>query len=299
MDYPELLSCKLCPRECGVNRNRGELGYCKADNRIKIARCDLHFWEEPCISGEKGSGAVFFSHCTMGCVYCQNYKISTENQGKYVTEEELCEMFLTLQHKGANNINLVTPTHYVPQIITSLKMAKQKGLTLPIVYNTSGYENEETLKMLSGYIDVYLPDMKYFSDRYALRYSNAKNYFECTKKAIAEMFAQTGKCAFDENGIIKKGIIVRHLMLPHLLFDTKKVLDYLHKTYGNNIYISIMSQYTPLATLPCEFPELSKPISAEYYEKMIDYAEKIGIENGFIQEGSSVGESFIPEFFEN
>lgn len=297
MNYKELNCCTLCPRRCGVNRNKGEPGFCKADSRIKIARSALHFWEEPCISGKNGSGTVFFSHCTLKCVYCQNYAISTENHGKYVTEEELCDIFLELQNKGANNINLVTPTHYVPQIITALTLAKEKGLILPIVYNTSGYESVDTLKMLRGYIDVYLPDMKYASDKYSTKYSAARDYFNIAKEAIFEMFSQVGACEFSGSGIIKKGVIVRHLMLPGLLFDSKKIIDYLFSTYKNDIYISIMNQYTPLPTLPLEFCELSEKLPEKYYDTLVDYAANLGIENAFVQEDDASGSEFIPQFY--
>jgi len=290
-------ACKLCPRECKADRNSGKTGFCGAGNRIKVARCALHFWEEPCISGEKGSGTVFFSHCTLKCVYCQNYKISTQNQGKFVTENELSDMFLDLQNQGALNINLVTPTHFLPGIITALKLAKQKGLTLPILYNTSGYEHPENLELLRGLVDIFLPDFKYFDADFAQRYSDARDYPEACKKAIAKMYELCGKCEFDENGIIKKGVIVRHLMLPGLEDDTKNILEYLYKTYGDDIFISIMSQYTPLSTLPEEFPELATPIDMEVYDKVLDFAVDIGIENAFIQESESASESFIPEFW--
>jgi len=292
-----LEKCTLCPRECGVNRKNGEVGFCGADDRIKIARYALHFWEEPCISGKTGSGTVFFSHCNMGCVYCQNYKISTNGVGKFVTTDELANIFLDLQNQGANNINLVTPTHYVPQIIEAIKLAKANGLALPVLYNCGGYEKVETIRMLNGFVDIYLPDMKYFSDKYAVKYSNAPNYFITAKQAIDEMFSQVGKCKFDSNGIMKKGVIVRHLMLPSLLFESKKVIDYLFNTYKNDIYISIMSQYTPLLTLPKEYPELNRKIGKKYYDTLIEYAVNLGIENAFIQEGESASESFIPEFF--
>ncbi len=290
-------SCKLCPRECKADRNSGKIGFCGADNRIKVARCALHFWEEPCISGEKGSGTVFFSHCTLKCVYCQNYKISTENQGKFVTEDELCDMFLDLQNQGALNINLVTPTHYVPSIIEALKLAKQKGLTLPVLYNTSGYEKPETLELLRGWVDIFLPDFKYFNEEYAKKYSGSKDYPAVVKKAISKMFELAGKCEFDKDGIIKKGVIVRHLMLPGLEDDSKKILEYLYKTYGDDIFISIMSQYTPLPTLPKEFPELATTIDMAVYDKVLDFAVDMGIENAFIQEEEAASESFIPEFW--
>ena len=293
-----LLCCNLCPRECGVNRRCGETGFCGASDKVKIARSDLHFWEEPCISGEGGSGTVFFSHCTLKCVYCQNYNISTKNQGRIVTEGQLADCFLDLQEKGALNINLVTPTHYIPQIIEALKIAKKKGLTLPVLYNTSGYESTKTLELLRGYVDIFLPDFKYFSSEYAKKYSVAEDYPDICKKAIAKMFELVGKCRFDENGIIKKGVIVRHLILPHQEEDSKKILEYLYKNYGDDIYISIMSQYTPLSTLPKEFPELNTTIDMTVYNRVLDFAVDLGIENAFIQEEEAASESFIPEFWD-
>ena len=281
---------------CGVNRKNGELGFCGADDKVKIARCDLHFWEEPCISGKNGSGTVFFSHCNLRCVYCQNYKISHNAMGKTVSADELANSFLMLQKKGANNINLVTPTHFVPQIIEALKIAKRNGLILPILYNSSGYERLETLKMLNGIIDVYLPDMKYYDDIYAVRYSGASNYFGIASNAIGEMFKQVGKCIFDENGIIKKGVIVRHLMLPNLIFDSKKIIDYLYGTYKDDIFISIMNQYTPIKSQLSCYPELNKKISEKYYHALIDYAVDLGVKNAYIQESGTAKESFIPEF---
>lgn len=294
-----LKSCELCPRKCGVDRTKGELGFCRSSEKIRIAKSSLHFWEEPCISGEKGSGTVFFSYCTLKCVYCQNFGISTQNYGRDITIDELSECFLDLQNQGANNINLVTPTHFVAQIISAIEIARKKGLVLPIVYNTSGYENVETIKMLDGYVDIFLPDLKYFDDKYAVKYSNAKDYFKTATAAIKQMYNQVGKCEFDKNGIIRKGVVVRHLMLPGLLFDTKKVLDYLYSEYGNNIYISIMSQYTPLSTLPCNFPELNRRINPKHYDAIIDYAVNLGIENAYIQEGTSASESFIPDFYDD
>ena len=290
-----LEQCRLCPRECGVDRTRGQLGFCGAGEEIKIARAALHFWEEPCISGTQGSGTVFFSCCTMKCVYCQNYPISTLNQGVVVTTEELANRFLDLQKQGAHNINLVTPTHFVPQIIEALKLAKSQGLNLPVVYNCGGYEKVETLKLLKGYVDIYMPDMKYYDDRYAVEYSSAPNYFVTASSAIKEMVRQVGKPVFEEKGIMQKGVIVRHMMLPGLLFDSKKILDYLHDTYQNDIYISIMSQYTPMPQVKGD-QRLSQKLKAEHYEAMIAYCEEKGIENAFIQDGEAADESFIPPF---
>lgn len=292
----ELLdSCKLCPRNCGANRSSGKRGFCGAGEKIRVARAALHYWEEACISGDIGSGTVFFSYCTLKCVFCQNYDISQCSWGKEITIERLAEIFIELQNKGALNINLVTPTHYVPQIIEALKIAKGKGLSLPIIYNSSGYENVETIKLLKGYIDVYLPDMKYFDTKYSSKYSKAKDYFEYAKRAIDEMVNQVGEVKFDENGIVQKGVIIRHLMLPGLLFDSKKIIDHIYNAYGNKVYISIMNQYTPLEHVS-KYPELNKPLNQKHYEALIDYALNIGVQNGFIQEEGTDKESFIPLF---
>lgn len=285
----------MCPRNCGVNRLKDRVGYCGAGKNIRVARAALHYWEEPCISGSIGSGTVFFSYCTLKCVFCQNYNISQCSFGKEITIDRLAEIFLELQEKGALNINLVTPTHYVPQIIEALKIAKEKGLKLPIIYNSSGYEKVETIKLLKGYIDVYLPDMKYFDTKYSTKYSKAKDYFLYAKEAINEMVNQVGEVEFDKNGIIQKGVIIRHLMLPGLLFDSKKIIDYIHNTHGNKVYISIMNQYTPLEHVKI-YPELNKPLNQKHYEALIDYAVSIGVENGFIQEEGTDKESFIPLF---
>lgn len=290
------MHCTLCPRNCKADRSKGETGFCGTDSRIKIARAALHFWEEPCLSGTNGSGAVFFSGCNLRCVFCQNYKISTCRTGKYITEEELAEIFLELQRQKAHNINLVTATHFVPQVINALNIAKEKGLKIPVVYNCGGYESVDTLSTLKGHVDIYLPDFKYFDNRYAIKYSSAKNYRETAEAAIAEMYKQTGDAEFDKDGIMKHGVIVRHLMLPGLLFDSKKIIDYLYNTYGSRIWISIMNQYTPLEHVK-KFPELTRPVDKRCYDKLIDYAAEIGVTNAFIQEGGTVGENFIPEFY--
>ena len=292
----ELLeSCKLCPRKCRANRLKGEKGFCGAGANAKIARVALHMWEEPCVSGRNGSGTVFFSGCNMKCAYCQNYIISTDENGYWVTEDELAESFLMLQEQGADNINLVTPTHYVPQIISSLDIAKSKGLNIPVIYNSGGYESVETIKLLRGYIDVYMPDFKYFSDKYAIEYSCAPNYFNVAAAAIDEMFQQVGENVFDNRGMINKGVIVRHMMLPGLLFETKKILDYLHSSYGDNIYISLMSQYTPMPNVR-EHPKLSKRINELHYQAMVEYCLDCGIKNVFVQDISSAVQDFIPDF---
>ncbi|WP_066896220.1 radical SAM protein [Clostridium nigeriense] len=290
-----LYSCKLCPRNCGVNRLSGKRGFCGAGEKIRVARAALHYWEEPCISGDIGSGTVFFSYCTLKCVFCQNYNISQCSWGKEITIDRLSEIFIELQEKGALNINLVTPTHYVPQIIEAIKIAKIKGLNLPIIYNSSGYEKVETIRLLKGYIDVYLPDMKYFETKYSIKYSRAKDYFSYASEAINEMVNQVGEVKFDDNGIIQRGVIIRHLMLPGLLFDSKKIIDYIYNTYGDKVYISIMNQYTPLEHVK-EYPELNKPLNQKHYESLIDYALNLGVKNGFVQEEGTDKESFIPLF---
>lgn len=287
--------CKLCPRECNVDRGLGKTGFCKVPNHIKVARAALHFWEEPCISGDEGSGTVFFSGCNLRCVYCQNRKIAEGVYGKNITVDRLAAIFLELQEKGANNINLVTPSHYVLQIIKALEMAKEQGLTLPVVYNSSAYEKVETLKLLEGYVDVYLPDFKYMDRRLSGKYSKAEDYSVVAKRAIFEMVRQVGAPCFDDRGILQKGVIVRHLVLPGYTQDSKKIIKYLYDTYGNGIFISILSQFTPLSYLS-EYPELNRKITEEEYEDVVDYAIEIGVDNGFIQEGDVAEESFIPDF---
>ena len=292
------MNCNLCPRECGVDRASGQLGVCGQTEELKVARAALHYWEEPCISGEEGSGAVFFSGCPLHCVFCQNENIANGTTGKKITVSRLSEIFLELQEKGANNINLVTPGHFVPQIIKALDRARADGLFLPVVYNTSSYENVDTIRMLEGYVDIYLPDFKYMDSRLSARYSHAPDYAKVAKAAVAEMVRQTGKASFlhgDEDGLIKRGTIVRHLTLPGCMEDSKSVLKYLHETYGDTIYISIMNQFTPLSNLE-KYPELNRRITEEEYEELVDYAIEIGIQNGFIQEGDTAEESFIPAF---
>ena len=265
------------------------------DNNIIVARAALHFWEEPIISGDNGSGTVFFSGCNLKCVFCQNYQISTNNFGKKITIERLAEIFLELQNQGAHNINLVTPTHFVPQIIEALKISKKEGLNIPIVYNSSGYESVDTIKLLDGYIDIYLPDFKYFDDKYALKYSRCPNYFEYASTALDEMIKQVGRPQFNKDGLLTKGIIVRHMMLPGLLDDSKKIIHYLVNKYNDDIFISIMNQYTPTNNLD-KYKELSSIVSNEEYEQLIDFAIELGIKNGFIQEGETQKTSFIPKF---
>lgn len=296
MKHIDLLkNCLLCNRKCGVNRLKGELGVCSAGDSIRIARAALHLWEEPPISGENGSGTVFFSHCNFKCVFCQNHEISQNYNGATISIERLSDIFLELQQKGANNINLVTPTHYVPQIIEALDIAKVKGLKLPILYNTNGYDSLDTIKYLDGYIDVYLPDFKYFNNKYAIKYSKINDYKDNLIPVLKEMIRQTGSTKFDDNGLITKGVIIRHLMLPGLLFDSKKVIDTIYKTFGNQVYISIMNQYTPMFKA-CEYPEINKRLNSKHYDSLINYASEIGVINGFIQDSEASSTDFVPSF---
>ena len=297
-----LNKCSLCPRNCNINRNNGMKGYCGENTTVRIARASLHMWEEPCLSGTRGSGTVFFSGCALHCVYCQNSCIANGDVGREITIERLSDIFIEQQDRGANNINLVTPTHFVPQIACAVEMARNRGLKIPIVYNTAGYEKVETLRMLDGLVEVYLPELKYYNDKIALRYSNAPDYFDVAQKAIAEMVRQIGSTVFAtdndvcEPDIMKKGVIVRHLMLPGQIQDSKTVVKYLYETYGDSIYISLMNQYTPMPGIGEKYPELAGTITGEEYDELVDYAIELGVENGFIQEGETALESFIPDF---
>ena len=284
--------CEICPRRCKVNRNKNELGYCRASNKLKIGGYHLHMWEEPIITGNNGSGTIFFSYCNLGCVYCQNYDISFNNIGEEITIERFKDICLELQSMGAININLVTPTHYIPLIKEGLILAKNNGLKIPIVYNTSSYENVESLKLLEGLIDIYLPDFKYYDNNLG-KYSNVKDYFEVASLALEEMYRQVGAPVY-ENDILTKGIIVRHLVLPHHNDDSKKIIKYLYNKYGDNIILSIMNQYTNIKKL--KYKELNDKVTKEEYNSLIDYACDLGIENCFIQEEESQSESFIPKF---
>lgn len=287
--------CELCPRKCGANRLFGKKGFCGGEKDVKIARAALHFWEEPCISGESGSGTVFFSGCTMRCVFCQNREISRGEAGKLVSTERLSEIFLELQGKGANNINLVTPMHYAPQITAALDIARKNGLSLPIVWNTGGWELPESVFAVKDYADIWLTDFKYFDNSLAEKFSDAKKYFENASASLKKMVEQTGEAVFDDEGMMKKGVIVRHLVLPGHTDDSKKILRWLWENFGDKIWISIMNQYTPLCSDE-RFPELFRPVTDEEYEEVIDYAVSLGIENAFVQEGGAVSESFIPPF---
>ncbi len=291
-----LTNCIMCPRECGVNRLTGATGYCGVGAELIVARAALHLWEEPCISGTTGSGTVFFGGCNLKCLFCQNHAIAIGDCGKTISIERLSEIFLELQKKGAANINLVTPTHFVAQIRDALILAKAQGLTLPIVYNTGGYEKPETLKLLEGLVDIYLPDFKYYSGALSAAYSQAPNYFTHACQALQEMYRQVGSPCFDPGtGLMQRGIIVRHLLLPGQTKDSKKILRYLFETYGNRIYISIMNQYTPLPHV-AHLPELNRPVTADEYDRVVNFALRLGIENAFIQEGETATESFIPPF---
>lgn len=288
-------NCLLCPRKCGINRAAGQTGVCGVSAEIRVARAALHYWEEPCISGEKGSGAVFFSGCSLHCVFCQNREISDGKVGKVISKERLRDIFLELKAKGANNINLVTPGQYIPDIVWAVRDARRYGMELPIVYNTSGYENADELKQLEGIVDVYLPDFKYMDSALSAKYSRAKDYPSVAKQAISEMVRQQpGVVIDDATGLIQKGVIVRQLLLPGHVNDAKVILKYLHDTYQDSIYISMMSQFTPIALK--DYPEINRTVTRREYERLIDYAIKIGITNAFIQEGNVTKDSFIPAF---
>lgn len=290
-----LKECHLCPRNCGVDRLAGQKGFCGVDAGIMVARAALHMWEEPCISGKEGSGAVFFSGCSLGCAFCQNRTISKGQSGKVITVEHLAELFLDLQAQKANNINLVTAGHFLPQVRDALILAKEQGLTIPVVYNSSGYEKAEMLRYLEGLADIYLPDLKYLEADLAGKYSHAKDYPEVAMKALEEMVRQVRTPEFDERGMMKKGVIVRHLLLPGHVRNSKKVLEYLYGTYGDQIYISLMNQYTPMPAMKDD-PQLSRKVTDREYDRLLDHAISFGVTNCFIQEGETAKESFIPEF---
>lgn len=288
-------NCLLCPRKCGINRSTGQTGVCGVSAEIRVARAALHYWEEPCISGEKGSGAVFFSGCSLHCVFCQNREISDGKAGKVISKERLSDIFIELAGKGANNINLVTPGQYIPDIVWAVSDARRRGMVLPIVYNTSGYEDAKELKLLDGIVDVYLPDFKYMDSALSAKYSRAKDYPSVAKQALSEMVRQQPDVVIDDaTGLIQKGVIVRQLLLPGHVNDAKAILKYLHDTYQNSIYISMMSQFTPIALK--DYPEINRTVTRREYERLIDYAIKIGITNAFIQEGDVAKDSFIPAF---
>lgn len=288
-------NCLLCPRKCGINRRTGQTGICGVSSEIKVARAALHYWEEPCISGKRGSGAVFFSGCSLHCVFCQNREISDGKEGKVISKERLSDIFMELAGKGANNINLVTPGQYIPDIVWAVNDAKSRGMKLPIIYNTSGYENVTELKLLEGIVDVYLPDFKYMDSTLSAMYSRAKDYPSVAKQALSEMVRQQPDVVIDDaTGLIQKGVIVRQLLLPGHVNDAKAVLKYLYDTYHDHVYISMMSQFTPIALK--DYPEINRTVTKREYERLVNYALEIGITNAFIQEGDVAKDSFIPAF---
>lgn len=291
----ELEKCKICPHNCGVNRLNGNIGRCKSNGNIKLAMASIHNFEEPCISGENGSGTVFFSNCNMNCVFCQNYKISQQGLGREISIEELAEIFIDEQNKNAENINLVTPTMYVYHIIEAIKIAKNKGLKIPIVYNSNGYENVETIKKLDGYIDIYLLDLKYYDDDLAFKYSGVKNYFENATSAIKEMYNQVGSPVLDENGMMKKGLIIRHLVLPNNLQNSKDVLKWINDNIDKKVFVSVMAQYFPTNRAK-EFPEINRKLTKEEYEEIENYLYSLDLDNGYIQELGEHEEEYVPDF---
>ena len=288
----ELECCTICPHNCKINRTKNP-GRCKSTDKIKIALYSIHNFEEPCISGEKGSGTIFFSNCNMNCVFCQNYEISQLGGGKEITIEELANVMIKQQERNVQNINLVTPTSYALHIVEAIKIARKKGLEIPIVYNTNGYESVETLKLLEGYVDIYLPDLKYYYDDLAKKYSKVDNYFESATKAIQEMYRQVGTPVLDENGVMKKGLMIRHLILPNEVQNSKKVLKWIKENIDSNVYVSIMAQYFPTYKAK-EIPEIARKITKEEYEKVENYLYELDLENGYIQELGEHEEEYVP-----
>lgn len=292
----ELLAyCTLCPRACGVNRLSGNTGYCRSGFSIKAAKAFLHMWEEPCISGTRGSGAVFFSRCNLHCVFCQNYAISQTDYGKNMSADALAEIFLNLQSQGAHNINLVSPTPYIVQIKNALVIAKAQGLKIPVIYNSNGYDATSALQLLTGLIGIYLPDLKYYEHNLALKYSHAPDYFYFAARAILEMYKQVGSPVFSTGGLIEKGLIIRHLLLPGHSEDTKKILTWIRNNLPGDVYVSIMAQYTPLYQA-AQFPELNTKITVKEYEEVIDYFFELGLENGYVQDYTSARQKYVPTF---
>lgn len=288
------MRCELCPRKCKVDRKKF-FGFCGAGEKIRVALVSLHKWEEPCLVGENGAGTIFFSHCNLKCVFCQNFKISHENFGKEISIERLAEIFIEQQNRGAANVELVTPTQYVPQICAAIDIAKNFGLKIPVVYNSNAYENIETLNLLKNRVDIFLPDLKYFSDDLAKTYSNAPNYFEVATAAIKKMFELVGENKFDSNGLMIRGVIVRHLILPNARHDSMKILDWLHETFGDKIFLSLMNQYTPIFRAG-DFKKISRRLTSFEYKSVVNHAVELGIKNCFVQTSDAVGESFIPNF---
>lgn len=291
----KLDKCNICPHNCMVNRNDGKIGRCKCNNKIKIALASIHQYEEPCLSEENGSGTIFFSNCNLNCIYCQNYEISQLGKGEEISIEDLANIFIKQQKKKVNNINLVTPTMYAYQIIEAIKIARKKGLRIPIVYNTNGYENIETIKALDGYIDIYLPDLKYYSGELSQKYSGVKNYFEIASEAIKEMCKQVGKSEFNDKGIMQKGVIIRHLVLPNHIQNTKHVLKWIKENLPKNTYVSVMAQYFPTYKAGKD-NLLNRKLTKKEYKEIENYLYTLDIENGYIQELGEHEEEYVPDF---
>lgn len=295
MDFKMLEECMLCPHNCKVNRIEGKVGRCRAGKDVKLALASVHNFEEPCISGKNGSGTLFFSGCNLSCVFCQNYKISHEGSGNEISVEDLADEMLKLEEKNVHNINIVTGFMFVPQIVEAIKIAKQKGFNLPIVYNTSGFESVEILKLLEGYVDIYLPDFKYFYDELGEEYSKVTNYFNVVTEAIKEMIRQRPENIINENGIMEKGVIIRHLVLPNHIRNSKRVLKYIKDTFGRETYISVMAQYFP-SNKANEYEKINRKLTQEEWDDILDYIDVLGFENGFLQELEDDEEKYVPNF---
>ena len=290
-----LKRCGLCPRGCGIDRLAGETGYCRAGRDARVALVSLHQWEEPCLSGDRGSGTVFFSHCNLRCVFCQNHTISQDGAGKEISIERLGQIFRQQQTRGAHNLNLVSPTPYVPQILEAIDRARARGFSLPVVYNTNSYETPATVRALAGYVDIYLPDLKYFARQIAVKYSAAPDYFHHAAKAIEAMVEQVGPPVLGDDGLMRSGVMIRHLLLPGCVEDSKRVVEYIQRTFGDAVYLSLMSQYTPVYHA-AGYPEINRTVEQTEYAALVEYARALGVSNGFVQEGGAALESFIPEF---
>lgn len=290
----ELNQCLICPRQCGINRNLA-VGPCGASSRLRIAKAFLHQWEEPCISGSKGSGTIFFSGCNMHCVFCQNHDISQELHGKEISIERLSEIMLELQRQGAENINFVTPTPYAHHIVKAVELSRSNGLRLAIVYNTNGYETPHTIRLLQGTVDIYLPDIKYFSDNYASKYSGTGDYFTYASESVKEMIRQAGYPVFDEKGMMKKGVLIRHMIMPEMSGDTKYILRWIKDELGKEAYVSLMCQYTPMHKA-ADFEEINRKLDEWEYEYIVDFFFRLGLENGFVQDYSSATTDYVPDF---
>lgn len=294
MELELLEKCAICPHNCGINRLNNQIGRCKSKDTVKVALYSTHNFEEPCISGKKGSGTVFFSNCNMNCVFCQNYEISQKGKGKEISIEELADIFIKQQEKNVENINLVTPTSYVPQIIEAIKIARGNGLKLPIVYNTNGYETVETLKMLDGFVDIYLPDFKYSDNELGKRLSKVDNYFEIATEALKEMYRQTGKAVFNDEGIMQRGMIIRHLVLPNHILNSRRVLKWINENM-HDVYVSVMAQYFPTYKAK-EIDDISRKLTKEEYEQIENYLYRLDLENGYIQELGEHEEEYVPNW---